>query len=131
MVFRYSILTPANTAATAKKKTILKIAHGIITQIDIQFPSGPQGLLHLHINNSLHQIFPFNTGEDFASDSVLITFREHIPHLVEPFELQAYTWNLDDTYEHIIIIRVGILPVYVAAPWLLSFDERIHSILGG
>ena len=52
-------------------------------------------------------------------------------HLIEPYELQAYTWNTDDTYDHLIIIRIGILPVHVAAPWLMSFDERIHSILGG
>ena len=131
MFFRFGITTVANTAETAKLKTVLKVAKGIITQIDIQFPSGPQGLLHIHLNDALHQLFPFNTGEDFSSDFVNITFRDHIPFLTEPFEIQAYTWNTDDTYDHAVIIRVGILPVHVAAPWLMPFDERIRALLGG
>ena len=130
MIFRFGIETPANTAATAKVKTLLGIPQGIITQLDVQFPSGPQGLLHLQIRNSLHQLFPYNTDEDFSSDFVNISFREHIPHLIEPYELQAYTWNLDTLYAHTVIVRIGVLPVHVAAPWLLSFDERIKSILG-
>ena len=131
MLFRYSISTDANTAATAKKKTILKVAYGIVTQIDIQFPPGPQGFLHLQINDALHQVWPINPDGDFASDFVNISFREFIPVLTEPLEFQALTWNTDDTYAHLLIIRIGILPVNVAAPWLMSFDERIKSALGG
>ena len=131
MFYRFSISTDNTFTVTNKKKTLLPVAQGIITQLDVQFPPGPQGLLHLQIRYSLHQVFPFNTDESFASDSVNITFREHIPILYEPFELQAYTWNEDETFDHMVIIRIGILPVHVAAPWLLSFDERIKSILGG
>jgi len=130
MIFRFGVSTPANTAAADEVKTILPIAHGVITQIDIQFPPGPQGLLHIHINDALHQLFPYNTDEAFSSDFVNISFREHIPFITEPFELQAYTWNLDDTYAHIIIIRVGVLPVHVVAPWLLPYDERVQAALG-
>ena len=131
MLFRYKISTPANTAESAKQKTTLKVAHGIVTQIDVQFPPGPTGLLHLHINNALHQVWPFNAGEDFASHNVNITFREFIPVLVEPYEFQAFTWNIDDTFAHLLIIRIGILPVNVAAPWLMSLDDKLKTILGG
>ena len=131
MLFRYKISTPANTAETAKQKTTLKVAYGIVTQIDVQFPPGPVGLLHLHINNALHQVWPFNTGEDFASHNVNITFRDFIPVLVDPYEFQAYTWNTDDTLAHLLIIRIGILPVNVAAPWLMSLDDKLKTIIGG
>ena len=131
MLFRSIITTPKSTAVTAKQKTIIKVAHGIITQLDIQFPPGPQSLLHLQINDALHQIFPYNPDGAFASDSVNISFREYIPVLNEPFELQAHTWNEDDTFEHSVIIRIGILPLQVAAPWLLSFGDKIKNILGG
>lgn len=131
MIFRFGITTSANTASTSKQRTDLKLAHGIVTQIDVQFPPGPQGLLHLQITDSLHQIWPFNPNEDFASDFVNISFREFIPVITEPYEFQAYTWNEDDTYDHYLIIRIGILPVNVAAPWLMSFTERIKAALGG
>ena len=131
MLFRYNISTPANTAASAKKKTILKVTTGIVTQIDIQFPPGPTGLLHLQINDALHQVWPMNPDGDFASHNVNISFREFIPVLTEPYEFQAHTWNTDDTYAHLLIIRIGILPVNVAAPWLMSFDERLRAVIGG
>lgn len=128
MLFRFGITTPANTAESNKKKTLLKVSYGIVSQIDIQFPPGPTGLLHLHINNALHQVWPFNTGEDFASHNVNISFRDFIPVLVEPYEFQAFTWNTDDTFNHLVIIRIGVLPVNVAAPWLMTLDDRLKSM---
>lgn len=131
MLFVYSITTPANTLEKSKKETILKVAFGIIHSVDIHFPPGPAGLLHIHINDALHQVFPYNTGSDFASDDTNISFREFIPSLVAPFKLKAFTWNLDDTFEHIVTVRLGILPPRVVAPWLLSFDEQVANAFGG
>lgn len=130
MFYRYSITTPANTPITAKLHTDLKIAYGIIHLVEIQFPPGPIGLLHLHINDALHQLFPYNPDGHFSSDNVNISFREFIPVLIAPFLLTAYTWNLDDTYEHEVIIRIGILPPEVVAPWLMTYQERIQAAMG-
>lgn len=130
MIFKWNISTPANTAATAKVKTLLNVAYGIVHHIDIQFPPGPAGLLHLQVRDALHQVWPYNSDSSFSSHNVNISFREFIPVLVEPFEFQAYTWNLDDTYDHTVIIRIGILHPRIIAPWLLPFDERIESLLG-
>lgn len=130
MLFVYNITTNASVAATNKKLTILKLTHGIITQLDVQFPPGPNGYLHLQITDGLHQVFPLNPEGDFASSFVNISFREYLPLLSVPYELQAYTWNLDDTYAHLVIVRIGILPVSVAAPWLMSFADKIKNALG-
>lgn len=130
MMYVFNILTPANTAATAKKETVLKLCYGIVHQVEIQFPPGPAGLLHLHINGALHQIWPYNTGEDFASQNINISFREFIPILIAPYQFVAYTWNEDDTYDHTIIIRLGVLPPRVVAPWLLSYEDQLASALG-
>lgn len=109
MIYRYGISTPASTLEANKQKTILKLERGVIHQIDIDFPPGPVGLCHVHINNALHQVWPTNQGEDFAGDDVHISFREHLEIVHPPFELEVYTWNLDDTNEHTIVIRLGIL----------------------
>jgi len=131
MIYRWNISTPKNTLATSKQKTTLKVAYGIVHQIEIQFPPGPTGLLHLQINDALHQVWPINPEGDFASHNVNISFREFIPVLTEPYEFQAYTWNTDDTYAHIVIIRLGILHPRIIAPWLLTFEERLESLMGG
>jgi hypothetical protein len=130
MLYNFKITTPANTLASAKQKTTIKLAYGVIHQIDVQFPPGPSGLLHCHINDAIHQIAPYNTDEDFASDNVNISYREFLPLLFEPYIMTVFTWNLDDTYEHSVIIRIGILPPAVLAPWLLSYEERIKAAMG-
>lgn len=131
MIFRFGITTPASTASSSKLATPLKIARGIIHHLDVQFPPGPSGLLHLHINNSLHQVFPYNTGEAYAADNVNISFRDYIPHLEPPFELTAYTWNTDTVNDHFIIIRIGVLPENIVTPWLQSLTSRLQSVFGG
>ena len=130
MIYRFSITTPKDTASNDRKKTELKLCHGVIHQIDFIFPPGPQGLLHVSVNKAIHQIWPSNADETFAADFTTISFREHIPLLYEPFELEAYTYNLDDTFEHSCILRIGILPVHVIAPWLTSYDDRIKAATG-
>lgn len=131
MIYRFGISTPANTAESDKKKTVLQVTRGIVHQIDIQFPSGPSGLLHLAINDALHQLWPYNTDGSFAANNVNIRFKEFITLLEEPYQLEAYTWNLDTDYEHSVIIRLGILPSHIIAPWLMTYEERLEAILGG
>jgi hypothetical protein len=98
--------------------------------VEIVFPPGCVALVGLLIKDGLHQVWPTNAGDFFQSDNERISFREHHPMLYEPFELQAITWNNDETYYHSIIIRIGILPVRVLAPWLLSYEERYLQTLG-
>ncbi len=131
MIYRFGITTPASTAASSKQSTVLRVEKGIVHQIEIQFPSGPSGYLHLQIRNALHQVWPYNTDEYFASSNVNIQFKDFIPILEPPFEFVAHTWNLDDTYDHLLIVRIGILPASIIAPWLTPFSERLQSLLEG
>lgn len=87
----------------------MKITRGTINQVDIVFPPGPAALLHVVINRGLHQIWPSNPSETFASDNDIISLRESLDIFTAPYLLKAFTWNLDDTHEHNIIIRIGVL----------------------
>jgi len=130
MLFNFTVSTPANTLESSKLKTTLEITYGVIHLIELQFPPGPSGYLHVHLNDALHQVAPYNTDENFASDNLNISFREFIPFLKPPFELSAYTWNLDDTFDHVVLIRIGILPPSVIAPWLQSYADRMLAAMG-
>ena len=109
MIYRFAITTAITYSATNKLKTILPLARGVIHQIEIFFPPGPTGLLHIHLNRGLHQVWPSNSEEAFAADNNIIAFREHFEIIDRPFQLEAYTWNDDDTHGHLAIIRVGVL----------------------
>jgi hypothetical protein len=129
MTFHFSITTPANTTEANKIKTTFRVAKGILHHYDILFPPGPYGLCHIHINDALHQLLPYNTDESFSSDGETISFKEFLPILEPPYELSAYTWNLDDTFPHTVYIRIGILPIEIFAPWLLPLESRIQSVM--
>jgi hypothetical protein len=109
MIFSYAISTPANTLAAAKQKTDLKLTAGTIHQIDIVFPTGCAGLLYVAINFGLSQLWPTNTGEYFHTDGETISFKEFFDLPSYNNDLVVYTYNLDETYEHQVIVRLGFL----------------------
>lgn len=130
MIYNFTIIAEKGGSASSPEIFDMVMTHGIIHKIDVLFPPGSLGLTGVSIHNALHQVWPTNTDEYFTSDAEVISFREHHPLSEAPYSLQAYHYNTDDTYDHTIIIRIGILPDYVIAPWLLSYDERLRAALG-
>lgn len=110
MIYSFSVSTPANTAEADRQKTDLKVARGVVHQIDVVFPTGCAGLLYVAINYGLYQVWPSNPDEYFHTDGETISFREHWELIFSPYRLSLFTYNLDTTYAHSVIIRLGILP---------------------
>jgi len=67
MLFSECITVLKGYPTTPKTATDLRIARGIITKIEVQFPSGCAGTTHVQICHGLHQIFPKNPDGDIAS----------------------------------------------------------------
>lgn len=110
MIYNFTITTDLNTTYANRKLTRIVLAPGIVHRLEILFPPGPAGLLHVLITDGLHQVWPTNPDEDFASDDEVVAFNEYYEMRRRPFELQVYTWNLDDSYNHTLILRIGVLP---------------------
>lgn len=127
MIYQFNISTLAGTSELSPKKTKLKLEKGIIHKLEVDFPSGSQHNLRLRILEGGHVAWPRNPSSDFRGDNVLIEFREHYPMTRDPLELWAHTWNTDDTNNHVLIIRIGMLPKTIITPWLLSWKERIQG----
>jgi hypothetical protein len=130
MIFNKEVQTEIYTSQVTYQKTKFKLCHGIIHKLDIVFPPGCLGLVFCAIYDNTHQVWPSNPDGYFRSDAEIISFREHLPFLTAPYELNVITFSVDDTYSHAIVVRVGVLPVQVLAPWLLSYDERVRAALG-
>ena len=75
------------------------------------FPPGSTGLLHLQVTDSLHQVWPTNPDGNFETDDETISYEDQFEIDQPPYELYAYTWNEDDTYDHAVYIRIGIRAV--------------------
>ncbi len=61
------------------------------------------------LNHGLHQIWHSNQGEFFHTDGEPISFKEFYELPSAENGLSVYTYNVDDTYPHSVIIRLGIL----------------------
>jgi len=125
MFYVFPITIPANTLATAKTKTTLKLTAGRITRVHLEFPAGHVGLTHIHVNCGLHQVWPTNPDANFSSSNETISFLEDLQMDYPPFTLEAYAWNLDDTYEHTITLRIELESLKAGR----SLAEEIAALL--
>lgn len=90
-------------------KTILKITTGLIYKVEVEFPTGPCGLLYTCCFDGLHSVWPSSDNVWFHSDGMTIGFDDLYLKTQPPFELQIFTVNLDDTYPHWCQWRIGLV----------------------
>jgi len=111
MIFDFTIKTTKSPAysADAPLETELQLKPGIIHKLDVRFRSGCASLVSLKILQGIYQIWPSNPLGMFVSDNEVISFREFFNMFDSPYKLHALTWNDDDTYDHSINLRFGIL----------------------
>jgi len=122
--FSFSITTLANTAKASAEKTKITLCPGVIHLVRVRIPPGSAGLLHCYINHHLHQIAPANAGEDFHGDNDPIEYREWYELEGQDTELEVVTWNEDDTYEHEVLIQLGVLPAEVLLPYAVATAQQ-------
>jgi len=127
MIYSFAITTPANTPEDSKQKTDIKLTSGIIHQLDIVFPAGCAGLMHIAVNNGLHQLWPTNSQEYFHTDGEAISFKEFYKLKEDQNMLTVYSYNIDDTYDHTVIFRLGVLKQSeIQGTWLPWSEEVIE-----
>ncbi|MBA7560745.1 hypothetical protein ES708_02376 [subsurface metagenome] len=116
MFYDFSFTIPANTSKYPLYIKRAKLTHGIIHRVEIGFPDGCGGLVHLRIKRGLFQVWPLNPDGDFNSDNYTIAFNDFYELFSAPYLLTLHGWNLDDAFPHTLEIRFGILPADVLQP---------------
>ena len=116
MYYDYAFTIPANTTQTAPTTQACHLCHGVIHRVEIDFPYGCAGLVHLQILHALHQLWPTNPEGAFNADDFVIGYNEHHALADTPPILTLQGWNLDDTFDHTLQVRFGILPYAVLLP---------------
>ena len=78
--------------------------------------------------DGLFQVWPSTVGEFFIGESQIISFDDMYLKESAPYSLQAYTYNTDDTHEHTVSVRIGMVSRDV---FLARFmPTRGHDYLG-
>lgn len=108
MFFEFSLLVPANTAKALPASLDVDLCAGIVTKVDVQFPSGCNGLAHVIIRRALHRLWPSNTDEDISGDDTIVSFPEEYYFDEPPYGVTLEGWNEDTAYPHTIGVRLTI-----------------------
>jgi len=111
MFYRFTLVVPANTPEDDPVRLDVKLTHGIIHRVEIGFPPGLAGLVHVAIFEREHQLWPTNPGEWFAWDNYNVAFDEEYYMLEAPYELSIRGWSEDDTYDQPVVVRIGLMPI--------------------
>jgi len=108
MIFSSTITTPANTAKSDSLITFLSVSKGLVYRIEVEFPAGCWGLQHCQIFDGSYQVYPSSRQDSFHSNGFTVGFDDSYLKQIAPFEFRIKTWNLDETYEHKIQVRMGL-----------------------
>ncbi len=63
-------------------------------------------MVHVQLWDKSWQLLPWTPGQDIAWDNRVFEFPSYYPLVVEPYEITATAWNLDDTFQHSILVGV-------------------------
>ena len=114
MYYDVPLTIAANTPELTPTDLEVKLTHGVIHRIEIEFPAGCAGLAYLQIHHMGHQLWPTNPGGAFHSDNHVIIIDDYFELLGPPYILKLRGWNLDELYDHTVTVRIGIYPAWVA-----------------
>lgn len=114
-------VTHSTTEATAQKWH-LKLTAGIIHYIEIKFPAGCAGLVHVRLLHGIHPVIPLNAEDDINGDNETIPFKEFYPISPGANILDLQAWNEDEVYDHSISVRIGVLTEEELNPWVVLKD---------
>lgn len=125
MIFVADITTEITHLKDNPKKTKLYIGGGLIYKVEVEFPTGPCGLLYTCCYDGLHSLWPSSEGVWYHSDGTTIAFDDLYLKLQPPHELDIYTYNLDTVYPHWCQWRVGMVSQEVfMARFLPSYEYK-------
>ena len=125
MFYDFAITVPKSTTEAIPVEQAMKLTKGVIHRVEIQFPIGTLALAHCKIYHDEHQFLPTNPEGSFASDGYVIPIDENFELSTVPYSLKARCWNDDDTYQHIITIRVGVL----GGEWAILLMKVIKGLV--
>ena len=111
MLYEYPLTIAANTAEAAAVTMDAPLAPGTVARVDVQFPRGCVGLVHVQIWRSEHQVWPGNVDGNISAEGLVVSWPEDYDLEDEPLTLSLRGWNNDDTYPHTITFRFSVLPL--------------------
>ena len=106
MFYEFPLTIPPNTPVNDLVSVVCVLDYGVVSHIEMQFPSGCYGLAHVRVRERYHQLYPTNDGDYHSADDYVISFAESYPLVSPPYTWFFEGWNEDEIYPHTITLRV-------------------------
>ncbi|MBA7582459.1 hypothetical protein ES708_24387 [subsurface metagenome] len=116
MYYDFAVVVGTGNTVDNPKEEDLELTKGVIHRIEVEFPRGCRGYVHLELLHREHRVWPTNREGDFAGEGYTIPIDEHYKLTSEPYALKARAWGVDCGYPHTITVRIGVLPEAVLSP---------------
>jgi len=132
MQYVWHVIVPSDTTAADATEQSLHMTKGVVVRVQLVFPSGCWGLVHVKIFEGGHQAWPHNMDGDFAANGETIDFPEAYDLKEVPSKFTFWAYNNDQTYSHTITARITVLPRWVAYPYLVmgKLVDLLKLVLG-
>ena len=122
MRYRVALEIPADTSESSPERQDIKAWRGVISRINIFFPAGCSGLVHVRIRQAKHNIAPVNPDGWFNGDDEGPDYQEHYPLKSGTNVITIEGYNEDTTYSHTPIVEFDVLPEDVLTMPRLQYD---------
>ena len=127
MFYAWNFELTKGKSEASKTKHILYLERGTITRCEVVFPVGCANLVHVHVNQALHQIYPKNPDMQYLGDGAVIVSTDEYELKEEPFQLEFYGWNTDEIFNHTVTVRIQLIPrrevIRLALADILAFQQ--------
>jgi len=132
MFYNFDLLIEANTPESAPAELDVKLSHGVITHVEVEFPPGCAGLVHAYVHQAIHQVWPTNPDGKFATDSQRLVWYDYYELFQAPYQLTIAGWNEDDTFDHQLTFRFEVTPQDIAerGQVMESWLDKVRYLLG-
>jgi hypothetical protein len=115
--------TPGTTRET-EEELEMPCHWGILCDVIISFRTGTDRKTHVHIDESIHQIFPTNPNGDYAFDGYTSFINDEYELLQGTRTIYLRGWNTG-TYPHTVAVSFRIKP----PPALTTLETTVNRML--
>lgn len=117
MFYAWDITITAGTEEATPKTQVLKLSKGVITRAEVKFPAGCHGLVKVRLHFHEFQLVPLSRGEWITGDDEAIQTDSFYEMGSTPYELKFVGCSPTCTYDHVVTVRVQVLPPAIAS-WI-------------
>jgi len=128
MLFTKSFTVLTTHTEDSPLSDTIPIAHGIVTFVSIWMPPGCHGLVYCKLKHHEHTIFPSTEDMFLMCDGYPLEWNEYYESYQPPYELKFVGWSFGTTYDHVVTIRLAVLPR--RAVLALAIVDAIKGLFG-